>query len=166
MAPYYIVEGKMREVTKPELPDWEVGGGPIIPDRPSREEVLDLIREKLEGVELPPREDWPPLPPLPPDWRDMLKDYLGQPVQPLPPDPEVEPPAVWPPTLPDLPDLTGKSLVLVRVYVSRKVNFLRWVVVDHDELKAKVEDFKKKIKDRLPAGGLGGTPPQRPTPSR
>lgn len=125
--------------------------------------------EEIAGA-LPPREEWPP---LPPDWRELLGDRIGHPVQPLPPEtgePPMPPGVTWPPTLPDMPDFSGKTLVLVRVYVSRRVNFLRWIVLDHDAIKAALKDALERLKDRVPpgftppAGGIGGRPPDRPGP--
>ena len=138
--PYYFVKGEIREVQKPELPDWEVGGGPIIPERPS-------LPPDFERPTLPPREEWPPLPPF-------FKPGVGLPIPPspefpmVPVEPEVDPPEIWPPlpSHPTLPDMTGKTLILVRVFVSRHVNFLRWVVIDHAEAKAKLEKAMEWLK--------------------
>lgn len=148
-----------REVNKPDLPDWEVGGGPVEPPpgfwgpggRPG------------QGLppHLPPRDEWPPLPPF-------LQPGPGLPIPPTPEfpmvpiDPEVDPPAIWPPipAPPSLPDLSGKTLILARFYVSRQVNFLRWVVIDHEEAKTKLQKALDWLKAHMPAGGIIGRPPQ------
>jgi hypothetical protein len=81
----------------------------------------------------------------------------------VPIDPEeTDPPAIWPPmpTPPTLPDMSGKTLVLARFFVSKHVNFLRWVIVDNEEAKAKWE----AVKGKLPAGGVAGRPPQTKPP--
>ena len=72
---------------------------------------------------------------------------------------------VWPPLPqpPSFPDLSGKSLALACIYISRHVSVLRWIVIDHDEAKEKFQN----IKDKMPAGGIGGRPPDtRPIPPR
>lgn len=153
--PYYIVKGEMREVEKPNLPDWEIGGGPILPERPSFPE------RPGHGLPptLPPKDEWPELPPF-------LKPGVGLPIPPtvelpwVPVDPEVDPPGIWPPLPkpPELPDLSGKTLVLARFYVSRHVNFLRWVVIDHEEAKGKLQKAMEWLKANMPAI------PGRPTP--
>jgi len=68
--PAYVVSSeapiKVRQIEKPDLPDWP--GGPEVqlprPGLPEdwRERVRDYIQEKLEGP--PPPEEWPPLPPF------------------------------------------------------------------------------------------------------
>jgi len=169
--PSYIVTSDSPITAKgmpglPDRPDWEVGGGPILPEgRPGDILPPDIRRELRRRIEeardsLPPPEEWPE---LPPDWRDhlpVLPDW-GRPSVPLPPDPEVLPPGgIWPPThLPDLPDVSGKTLALVRVYVSRRVNFLAWTVIDHAAVKEAFEKAVAAVKDKLPAGGVGGRPP-------
>jgi len=177
--PSYVVHSdgpiSVREVNRPEIPDrpdWGVGGGPILPEDRWIDRLPPDVRRELRRIidevrnSLPDREDWPPLPPIPPDWRDLLGDHIGRPIIPMPPDPEVEPPPIWPPLpeMPDMPDLTGKTLVLATFHISRKVHFTRWVLIDHAECKAKLEALKQKIKDKLPAGGVGGRPPERPGP--
>jgi hypothetical protein len=144
----------------PDLPDFErpgIGGGPVLPERP-------------EIPTLPPREEWPA---LPPDWRDhlpVLPDW-GHPSIPLPPTDPTEPPVLppgvtWPPDLPELPDISGKTLCLARIYVSRHVNVLRWIVLDSEAAKAAFKAAAEKLKGRLPAGGIAGRPPARPQPGQ
>ena len=53
-------------------------------------------------------------------------------------------------------------MVLVTIHVSRKVNFVRWMVIDHEEAKSKLEKFLAYVKGKLPAGGIVGRPPGRP----
>jgi hypothetical protein len=167
--PRYVVssEGpiKVTEVHRPDLPDWEVGGGPIIPERPE----FPGSERPGHGLPptLPPRDEWPPLPPwLQPGVGLPIPPTVELPWVPIPEHPEVDPPDIWPPMpgLPDLPDLSGKTLVLARIYVSRHVNYLRWVVIDHAEAKSKLERAIQWLKDRMPAGGVGGRPPVRPGP--
>lgn len=158
--PHYIVtsEGplKVREVSRPDLPEWEAGQLPVFPERPT-------LPPGFEKPELPPREEWPPLPPF-------LQPGVGLPIPPtielpwVPIDPEIDPPPVWPPMpgIPELPDMSGKTLVLARFYVSRHVNYLRWVVIDHAEAKTKLERAIEWVKNHLPAGGIVGRPPARP----
>ena len=153
--PKYIVRSdgpiEVREVTRPTDPDAEVGGGPIIPDRPT-------LPPDWERPTLPPREEWPPLPPF-------LQPGVGLPIPPspefpmVPVDPPIDPPPIWPPVMPELPDLSGKTLVLACFFVSRHVKKYRWVVIDHAEVKAKVEAAKQWLKDNMPAGGIVGRPP-------
>lgn len=119
---------------------------------------------------LPPRDDWPALPP----WFDErpgqglplpIPPRPGEPTVPLPPDPEIdELPEIWPPlpSLPGVPDLSGKTLALVTIHVSRRVHFVRWMIIDHEEAKSKLRAAMDWLKGRLPAGGIGGRPPQRP----
>ena len=164
--PYYVVKGEMRQVEKPNLPDWEIGQ---LPEFPSRPEFPGFPERPGHGLPptLPPRDEWPELPP----W---LKPGVGLPIPPtpelpwvpVPPDPEVDPPDIWPPMpgIPELPDLSGKTLILARFYVSRHVNFLRWVVIDHEEAKGKIQKAIDWIKAHMPAGGIGGVPPGRPQP--
>lgn len=158
--PHYVVasEGpiRVREITAPELPEWEAGQLPTFPERPT-------LPPGFEKPELPPREEWPPLPPF-------LQPGPGLPIPPspehpwVPVEPEIDPPDIWPPMpgIPDLPDLSGKTLILARFYVSRHVNYLRWVVIDHVEAKSKVQKAIEWIKAHMPAGGIAGRPPQRP----
>jgi hypothetical protein len=68
---------KVRQIEKPDLPDWP-GGPEVQPPRPGlpedwRERVRDYIQEKLEG--LPPPEEWPPLLPF-------LQPGVGLPIPP------------------------------------------------------------------------------------
>lgn len=162
--PKYIVQSETpitaREVGSgggsPEHP-WEPGGPGIWPSpgRPG------------QGLppQLPPRDEWPPLPP----W---LEPGVGLPIPPTPDfpmvpiPPEVDPPGIWPPVKPELPDLSGKTLALALVYVSRHVSKLCWVVIDHEEAEEKIKEAWEKIKGKLPAGGVGGKPPSRPEPHR
>lgn len=126
----------------PSRPEW--------PERPAHPWIPSL----------PPRDEWPPLPP----WFDP---GVGLPIPPTPEHPIVplppttggpDEPEIWPPVRPEFPDLSGKSLALALVYVSRHVAKLHWVIIDHEEAKKAWQ----ALKDRLPAGGIGGTPPQRP----
>lgn len=159
--PKYIISSESpitaRELNRPDLPDWEVGGGPIIPERPKPP-------EDWERPSLPPREDWPPLPPwFQPGVGLPIPPTVEHPMVPVEPEDDIDPPDIWPPIeRPSLPDLSGKTLALARIYVSRHVNFLTWVVIDHEEAKTKWQAIKAKIKDKMPAGGVGGRPPQRP----
>lgn len=158
--PYYVVQSdgpiKVREIE-----GGEVGGGPILPERPS-------WPERPGGgplPSLPPRDEWPELPP----W---LKPGVGLPIPPspefpwVPVDPPVDPPAIWPPMPgnPELPDLSNKTLILACFFVSRYVKVFRWVVIDHDEAKSKLQKAIDWVKAHMPAGGIGGTPPPRPGP--
>lgn len=166
--PHYVVSSEapitIKEVQKPNLPDWEIGGGPILPERPTlppREEWPDLPT-------LPPREEWPPLPPfLQPGPGLPIPPSIEHPWVPVLPEGEVDPPEIWPPMpgIPDLPDLSGKTLILARFYVSRHVNYLRWVVIDHEEAKGKLQKALEWVKAHWPAGGIG-RPPARPEPGR
>lgn len=161
--PSYIVKSdgpiEVQEIDggTPEHP-WVPGGRPSFPERPGH------------GLppSLPPRDEWPPLPP-------GLQPGVGLPIPPTPEFPMVpippgeEPPVgIWPPlpSPPTLPDMSGKSLALALIYVSRHAPVLRWVVIDHEEAKERFDQAVQKIKDKLPAGGAGGTPPARPTPGR
>jgi hypothetical protein len=178
--PWYYAETELRQVARPPGrpghglpgperpvdPDYGVGEGgepgqglPGWPERPGHP-----IRPTL-----PPRDEWPE---IPEDIWDKLpiKPSPEHPMVPVPDEPgagqlpEFPPGVIWPPPRPDLPDLSGKSLVLVRVYVSRHVNYLAWQVVDHAAAKAAFQARVDEIKGRLPAGGVGGRPPQRPGP--
>lgn len=167
--PHYVVSSEapisVREVNRPDLP----GGPEVLPPRPPwADRDWPELPPREDWPTLPPREEWPPLPPLPerPPWHGHTPEHPWIPVEPGEPG-EPDPPPVWPPVLPEfpgLPDLSGKTLVLARFYVSRHVNFLRWVVIDHDEAKSKLQRLKEFIKGRLPAGGIGGRPPDRPMP--
>lgn len=137
--------------------DAEIGGGPIIPERPS----LPTPPEGWERPTLPPKDEWPPLPP----W---LQPGVGLPIPPtpehpmVPVEPEVtDPPEIWPPIRvpPEMPDLSGKTLALVRVFVSRHVNYLAWVLIDNEEAKAKAKAALEALKAKFPQGL-----PPRPTP--
>ena len=124
----------------PGHPPWEPGGGlPSVPP-------------------IPPRDEWPPLPP----W---LQPGVGLPIPPSPEHPMVpigpgEPdgPDVWPPPRPEFPDMSGKTLALALIFVSRHVAKWHWVVIDHEEVKRKWQ----AIKDKMPAGGIIGRPPGTP----
>ena len=159
--PYYVVKGQMREVEKPNLPDWEVGQLPEFPERPS---FPERPGHGLPPI-LPPKDEWPEVPPF-------LKPGVGLPIPPspefpmVPVDPEIDPPGIWPPLPkpPELPDLSGKTLVLARFYVSRHVNFLRWVVIDHEEAKGKLQKAMEWLKANMPAGGIAGRPPTTKPP--
>lgn len=176
--PSYIVRSEgpiqVKKVERPdwELPDWRPGSPDIgLPGEPEVPDTGGPGRPTLPPI--PPRDEWPPLPPLPelpPDWRERLEEYLGSlspehPWVPIPGGPEVEPPPVWPPiNIPDLPDFSGKTLALALVYVSRRVAKWRWVLIDHEKTKDRIQKIKDHIKDKLPAGGVGGRPPERPQP--
>lgn len=164
--PRYIVQSETpitaRELEggTPEHP-WVPGGGrPTLPPGWERPEIPPI----------PPRDEWPP---LPPGLEDFLRPGVGLPIPPTPehpivplPDEEIDPPGIWPPIRPDFPDLSGKSLALALIYVSRHVAKWHWVVIDHEEAKEKFDKAKQAIKDKIPAGGAGGRPPQRPEPHR
>lgn len=125
---------------------------------------------------LPPRDEWPSLPPglgpvdpgygfpLPPSVSLPIPPTPEHPMVPVEPDPEV--PEIWPPIKPEFPDLSDKTLALALVYVSRHVAKWHWVIIDHNEAKEKAKAAYDKIKSKLPAGGVGGTPPARPQPGR
>lgn len=159
--PRYIVESD-TPITAEELG----GGTPEHPWVPPGVGIWPGPGRPMPPIALPPRDQWPPLPPgigLP------LPPSPEHPIVPIPPDPEVEPPEIWPPVRPEFPDLSGKSLALALIYVSRHVAKLHWVVIDHEEAKEgfeKIMEKAKELKDRLPAGGAGGRPPQRPEPHR
>jgi hypothetical protein len=163
--PKYVVssEGPIHVV---EVEDGEIGGGPIIPGRPGHG-LPPHLPPRDEWPTLPPREEWPPLPPwFQPGVGLPIPPTVELPWVPVPENPEVDPPEIWPPlpSPPGLPDLSGKTLVLARIYVSRHVNFLRWVVIDHAEAKGKIERALEYLRSKLPAGGIGGRPPVRPGP--
>lgn len=161
--PKYVVssdsEISVREIEggSPEHP-WVPGGRPEFPGFPER---------PGHGLPptLPPKDEWPPLPP----W---FQPGVGLPIPPTPEFPMVPIPpgegegggeeGIWPPipTPPTLPDLSGKSLALAVIYLSRHVSVVRWVVIDHEEAKEKFE----ALKGRLPAGGIAGRPPQTKPP--
>lgn len=164
-----------------EISVQDVGGGspghPWVP--PSRPTLPpDWQRPELppdwERPSLPPDFELPPLPPglapgpghpIPP-----TPDHPWIPVDPAPEEPEVWPPpgVVWPPIRPDLPglpDLSGKTLVLALLYVSRHAPRWGWVVIDHDEAKSFLEKVKDWLKAHWPAGGVGGRPPQTRPPA-
>ena len=128
--------------------------------RPPRPDFPDF-----ERPELPPREEWPSLPPwLQPGVGLPIPPSVEHPWVPIPESPEVDPPDIWPPMpgIPNLPDLSNKTLILATFHVSRHVHFTRWVVIDHAEAKTKLERAIQWVKDRMPAGGIAGRPPQRP----
>lgn len=150
------VSGGSPETGLPGVPDTGGPGRPSWPERPGH------------GLPptLPPRDEWPALPP----W---LEPGPGLPIPPTPehpivplPDEETDPPVgIWPPVRPDFPDLSGKSLALAYVFVSRHVSKLCWIVIDHEEAKEGWDKLKEHLKGKLPAGGAGGRPPQRPEPT-
>lgn len=171
--PSYIVHSEgpihVREVghgspEHPWVPDEPgVGGGPVLPSFPGFPE------RPGHGLppQLPPKDEWPELPPgLKPGVGLPIPPTVEHPWVPIPEDPEVDPPEIWPPLpeMPGLPDLSGKTLILARFYVSRTVNYLRWVVVDTEETKEKAKAAIEALKSKLPAGGVAGRPPARPTP--
>lgn len=156
--PNYLVSSEgpisVREVSHPGE------GSPSHPWVPPSRPALPPDWEMPDLPTLPPRDEWPPLPP----W---LHPGVGLPIPPSPEHPMVpidpsEPdgPEIWPPVRPEFPDMSGKTLALALVFVSRHIAKWHWVVIDH-------EDAKKKwqaIKDKLPAGGIGGRPPQTKPP--
>lgn len=171
-----VSEAPIHVLERPDLPDFgrpEIG----LPGTPEHPWVPGSgFPRPPEGWErpelppLPPREEWPPLPPipeLPPDWRDRLPvgGTPEHPIVPLPPDPEIDPPPVWPPIIPPFPDVSDKTLALALVYISRRVAVWRWVVIDHTKAKEALKQALDAVKERLPAGGVGGRPPQRPGPA-
>jgi hypothetical protein len=109
---------------------------------------------------LPPISEWPPLPPF-------LQPGVGLPIPPtpeypmVPVEPDPEAPEIWPPVRPEFPDLSGKSLALELVFVSRHVARWHWIVIDHADAKAKWQ----AIKGKLPAGGVAGRPPNTRPPA-
>jgi hypothetical protein len=173
-VPKYVVSSdtpiKVRQLERPDLPDigspenpWVPGeGGGEYPDTGGPGRWPGFPERPGHGLppSLPPRDEWPPLPPwLEPGVGLPIPPTIEHPMVPLPEGPD-EPTGIWPPIKPELPDLSGKSLALAYVFVSRRVSKLAWVVIDHEEAK---EAFQK-LKDRLPAGGVAGRPPERPTP--
>ena len=160
--PHYVVSSE-GPIKVREIEGGEVGGGPILPEWPTFPE------RPGHGLppQLPPKEEWPPLPPwLQPGVGLPIPPTVELPWVPVPGEPEVDPPEIWPPMpgMPSLPDLSGKTLVLARFYVSRYVNFLRWVVIDHEEAKGKVQKAIEWVKANMPAGGIAGRPPQTKPP--
>jgi hypothetical protein len=111
---------------------------------------------------IPPRDEWPPLPPglqpgpgfpIPPS-----PEFPMVPVEPSEPGspsqlPELPPGMVWPPVRPELPEMGNKFIALAFIYTSKTGGNFRWIVIDKDAL------------PKPPAGGIGGTPPTRPTPT-
>lgn len=165
--PTYVVHSD-SPITSKEVnrPDWEAGQ---LPEMPSRPEFPGFPERPGHGLppSLPPRDQWPDLPPwLAPGVGLPIPPSPEFPMVPIPPDPEVDPPEIWPPlpARPDLPDLSGKTLALACIYVSRHVSYFRWIVIDHEEAKTKLEKALAWLKGKLPAGGIPGRPPQRPTP--
>jgi hypothetical protein len=163
--PRYVVTSEgpisVRQVERPDLPD--MPSWPTDPDY-----GIEVPVRPGHGLppSLPPRDEWPPLPP----W---FQPGVGLPIPPtvehpmVPVDPEgTDPPEIWPPPRQpiELPDMSGKSLALARIFVSRHVNFLAWVLIDHEEAKAKAQKALDAIKGKLPAGGVGGRPPQTRPP--
>jgi len=168
--PKYVVSSdapiSVRALERPDLPEWrpETGlpGTPEHPWVPGDEGIWGPGGRPGHGLppHLPPRDEWPPLPP----W---LEPGVGLPIPPTPEFPMVPIPpgaggeeGIWPPVRPELPDFSGKSLALAYVFVSRHVSKLVWVVIDHEAAK---EAFQK-VKDKLPAGGIAGRPPQTRPP--
>lgn len=123
--PGYGVEGGNGDGEAGQLPS-----SPGFPERPAHPWI-------------PPLPEWPPLPPgiaLP------IPPTPSHPIAPLPPD--VDPPTVWPPLKPEFPDMSGKSIVLALLWVSRHEPVWGWVVVDHEEAK---EAFKEAV-EKIQAG--------------
>lgn len=162
MARYLVTSEAPISVRKLELPDL-----PELPERPTDPGYgIEGPARPGHGLppHLPPREEWPELPP----W---LQPGVGLPIPPsvehpmVPIDPEItDPPEIWPPVRGpiELPDFSGKTLALARIYVSRHVNYLAWVVIDHEEAKAKIKAAIDHVKSKLPAGGIVGRPPSTP----
>jgi hypothetical protein len=165
--PRYVAvsESPISVVSRPDLPDWGSPEHPWVPGGEGPGSGGPPLRPG-HGLppQLPPREEWPPLPPFfEPGVGLPIPPTVEHPMVPIPDDPGspdtgFPPGVIWPPVRPELPDLSGKTLALVRVYVSRHVNYLAWTVIDH----AKAKEAFDKLKDRLPAGGVGGRPPPRP----
>lgn len=169
--PKYVIysdsEISAKPITKPEWewpdrpvdPGWgiEEGGfpGQGLPGRPERP------GHPIYPT-LPPRDEWPSLPPwFEPGVGLPIPPTPEHPMVPIPPGEEVDPPGIWPPVRPEFPDLSGKSLALAMIYVSRHVRKLAWVVIDHEEAKAKFQ----ALKDKLPRPGQGlppGIPEREP----
>jgi hypothetical protein len=171
--PYYVVASdgpiSVKQVQRPDLPDI---GRPEIPTFPGAPEYPDTGGPPLRpghGLppHLPPKDEWPELPPwLQPGVGLPIPPSIEHPWVPLPDGPEVDPPDIWPPMpgIPNLPDLSGKTLILATFHVSRHVHYTRWVVIDHEEAKGKLERALAWVKERLPAGGVGGHPPNTRPP--
>lgn len=143
--PKYIVssEGPISVKEVPGLPDMPDWGDPVHPIAPPGGRPGHPIYPVVPPI--PPRDEWPPLPP----W---LQPGVGLPIPPTPEHPMVpiapgEPdgPDIWPPPRPEFPDMSGKSLVLALLYVSRHEPKYAWVVVDHEEVKKKWQAVKDKI---------------------
>lgn len=164
-----VSEAPIHVLERPDLPGWTPEhpwvpgeGGPELPDTGGP----PLRPGHGLPPHLPPKDEWPELPP----W---LQPGVGLPIPPsvehpmVPIDPEIDPPEIWPPPRPpiELPDLSGKTLALARIFVSRHVNYLAWVVIDHEEAKEKIKAAIDAVRDKLPAGGVGGRPPARPGPA-
>jgi hypothetical protein len=170
--PKYIVSSDgpihVREVNRPDMPDMPDWGRPDIglpgePEMPGTGLPPGRPGHPIYPV-LPPRDQWPPLPPwLEPGVGLPIPPTIEHPIVPLPPD--IDPPVgIWPPVRPEFPDLSDKSLALALIFVSRHKPVWAWVVIDHEEGKAAIKEAfdkaKQAIKDRLPAGGIAGRPPQ------
>lgn len=164
--PSYIVTSEgpisVKQVSRPDLPELEFPSRPTDPDY-----GIEGPARPGHGLppHLPPRDEWPELPPwLQPGVGLPIPPTPEYPMVPIPPDPEVDPPEIWPPlpARPDLPDLSGKTLALACIYVSRHVSYFRWIVIDHEEAKTKLEKALAWLKGKLPAGGIVGRPPPRP----
>lgn len=156
--PKYIVSSE-GPISVKEIGSGDGGGEPSHPWVPPSRPTLPPDWEMPEIPPIPPRDEWPPLPP----W---LEPGPGLPIPPTPEHPMVpvvppgglNPPEWWPPVKPELPDISDKTLALALVYVSRHVAKWHWVIIDHNEAKQKWQ----QIKDKLPAGGIGGRPPSVP----
>ena len=145
----------VRPIERPELP-----GG--VPEHPWVPPGVGPEHPIVPPGEIPPPEIWPPLPP------GIALPIVPSPEHPMVPiPPEVDPPEIWPPIRPEFPDFSGKTLTLALVFISRRIARLHWVVIDHEEAKARFKEIADKVRDHLaenlPAGGVG-RPPQRPTP--
>lgn len=177
MAQRYLVTSEapisVRALERPELPDIGSPENPWVPPGEGIWGGIGLRPGHGLPPHLPPRDEWPELPPglKPPEgWErpDWKPEHPWVPIEPGEPgEPDPPPGTIWPPLQPEfpgLPDLSGKTAVLALLYVSRHAPVWRWVVIDHDEARGFLQKVKDWVRSRLPAGGIGGRPPQRPAP--
>lgn len=131
--PAYVVKSdspiQVREI--------EGGGTPEHPwVPPSRPELPPL----------PPRDEWPPLPPwLQPGVGLPIPPTVELPMVPVPPGDGDEEVGIWPPVKPELPDLSGKTLALALIYVSRHVARWHWIVIDNEAAKERFKELVGKL---------------------